>query len=89
MADFRLEQDDDGQHAHVQKGVQQHRHHAHVQGAHHRLENEDEHQDQNNVQDRAVSPDAPDQEENDDGHHENVQQVCPAETQKAEYARCL
>ena len=89
MADFRLEQDDDGQNAHVQEGVQQHRHHAHIEGAHHGLENEDKHQDQNDVQDCTVSPDAPDEEKDDGGHHENVQQVCPAETQKSEYARCL
>ena len=85
MADFRLEQDDEGQHTHIQEGVQQHRHHAHVQGAYHSLEDQEDHQDGHNVQYGGVSPDAPDQEKDKRGHHQDVQDVGPAEAEETEY----
>ena len=85
MSDFRLEEDDEGQYAHVQEGVEEHRHHAHVEGAHNALEHQEGHQDQHDVEDGGVGPDAADEEKDDGGHHQDVQNVGPAKAEKTEY----
>ena len=87
MADFGLEQDDDRQHTHIQQGSQQHRHHSHIERRDHGFEDEQEHQHQDDVEDGGVSPDTSDEEVNEESDHQHVQDVCPAETQKVEYAQ--
>ena len=89
MPDFRLEQDDDGQYAHIQEGIEQHRHHAHVKRAHNGLQHQQDHQHQHDIEHGGVSPDAPDEEIDDGGHHQDVQHIGPPEAEESEYAQQL
>ena len=87
VTDFRLENDDDGQDTHVQEGVQQDRHHTHVQGGGDGLRHQQQGEYQDDIQDRGVTPDASQQEKNQQGNHPDIQDVRPAELQETEYAQ--
>ena len=89
MADFRLEQDDDGQDTHIQEGIHQDSHHAHVQGAHHGLDHQHDDQHQHNIEYGGVPFDATDEQKDDNGHHGDVQDIGPAKTEKTPYAGSL
>ena len=87
MPDFGLEQNDDGKYTNVQECSQKGAHHPHVEGFYQRLQYEKHRQDKNYVKDAGVFPEASYEEKDDEGHHEDVQEVRPPETKKAEYAQ--
>ena len=87
VSDFRLEDDDDREHTDVQEGVQEDGHHPHVQCRSDGLRRYEQGEDQDDVHHRGVAPDAPQQEENQEADHPDVQDVRPAELQEAEYTQ--
>ena len=83
MTDFRLENHNERQHAHVDERAQQGAHQFHVEGCHDHPQEEQGHQGDENVH-RRRAPDPPEGQVDDAGHHEDIQDICGRHVHKTE-----